>query len=159
MFEGKLYNNSHVRAATETGSSCTLVNSNNYVYDDRMNAIDQYHWLQHSHEGLKIASLNVNGIRGHHGELKKLLANTGFHALAMNETKVDNDVSDQIVDIDGYRIERKDRTSRGDGVAVYLGDHLSYTVGRGIVDYGLELICVEIRPLKCRPSIEGSFLP
>ena len=39
------------------------------------------------------------------------------------------------------------------GVTVYLRDHLSYNVRRHIIDYGLELICVEIRPLKCRPFI------
>ena len=64
---------------------------------------------------------------------------------------MDNDVPDQI--IDGYRIWCKDTTSRGGGVAVYLRDHLHYTVKRGIVDYGLEVICIEIRPLKCRPFI------
>ena len=50
-------------------------------------------------------------------------------------------------------IERIDRTSRGGGVAVYLRDHLSYTARRDIVDYGFETICVEIRPLKCRPFL------
>ena len=58
--------------------------------------------LQHSHKGLKIASLNVNGLRGHHDELKHLLDNARFHVLALNETKVDNDVPDQIIDIEGY---------------------------------------------------------
>ena len=38
---------------------------------------------------------------------------------------MDNDVPDHI--IDSYRIERKDTTSRGGGVAVYLRDHLHYT--------------------------------
>ena len=66
---------------------------------------------------------------------------------------MDNDVPDQTVDIDGCRIEHKYRTSRAGGVAVYLRDHLSYNVRRHIIDYGLELICVEIRPLKCRPFI------
>ena len=76
-----------------------------------------------------------------------------------------NDVPDQIIDIDGYKIERKDRTSRGGGIAIYLRDYLNYTVRRDIVDYGLEIICVEIKPLKCRPFIivawyrEGSIFP
>ena len=85
-------------------------------------------------------------------------ANTGFHVLVIIETKVDNDVPDQAVDIDGGRIEHKCRTSRAGGVAVYLRDHLSYNVRRHIVDYGLELICVEIRPLKCRPFILSVIL-
>ena len=106
---GKLYSNSHVIAATDTGSSCTLVDSNSHVYDDRVNAtiIDYYHRLQRSHKGLRIASLNVNGIRVHRNELKYLLANTGLHVLAVTETKMDNDVPDEIIDVDVYRIERK----------------------------------------------------
>ena len=99
-------------------------------------------------------AFNVNGIRGQHDQHKHLLAtNTGFNVLAINETKVEYDLPNQIIDIDGYKIERKDRTSRGGVVAVYLRDHLIYTVRRDIVDYGLELICVEIRPLRCRPII------
>ena len=115
--------------------------------------IDHYHRLQYSHKSFKIASLNVNGIRGHHDELKNLLVNTGFHVLALNKTKVDNDVPDQIIDIDGYKNERKDRTSRGGGIAIYLRYYLNCTVRRDIVDFGLEIICVEIEPLKCRPFI------
>ena len=82
-----------------------------------------------------------------------MLVNTGFHVLALNETNVDNDVPDQIIDIDGYKNERKDRTSRGVGIAIYLRNYLNCIVRRDIVDFGLEIICVEIKPLKCRPFI------
>ena len=107
-----MYGKSYVAAAIDIESSCTIIHSNNNIYDSRRDDIDHYHWLQHSHKSLKIASLNLNRIRGHHDELKHLLVNTGFHVLALNETKVDNDLPDQIIDIDGYRIERKERTSR-----------------------------------------------
>ena len=63
------------------------------------NVADNYHRLQRLRKGIKMASLNINGIRGHHDELKNLLANTGIHVLALNETKVDKDMPDQIVDI------------------------------------------------------------
>ena len=53
----------------------------------------------------------MNGIRDHHDEIRHLLANSGFHVLAINETHVDNDVPDQVIDIDGYRIEHRDTTS------------------------------------------------
>ena len=62
-----------------------------------MGDIDHYHRLQHSHKGLKIASLTVIGTRGHHDELKHLVVDTGLHVLALNETKVDNDVPDQTI--------------------------------------------------------------
>ena len=138
-----MYGKNYVTAATDTGSSCIIVHSKHYVYDGRGDNIDHYHQLQHSHKGLKIVSLNVNGIRGHPEKLKHLLANTGF----------DNDVPNQIIDIEGYKIEHKDRTSKEGGIAIYLRDYLNYTDRMDIVDYELEIVCVEIKPLKCRPFI------
>ena len=81
---------------------------------------------------------------GHYDEFKYLSANSGFHVLTLNKTKVDNNVPDQIIYIDDYRIERKNRTSREGG-----GSHLSQRSSQlycqiDIVDYGLEFICVEI---------------
>ena len=66
----KSYGKNYVTAATDTGSRCTIVHSDSYIYGAKGDDIDHYHRLQHSHKGLKIASLNVNGIRGHHYELK-----------------------------------------------------------------------------------------
>ena len=83
-----MYGKNYVTAATGTGSSCTIAHSNNYDYDTRGGEyIDHYHGLRHSHKGLQIASLNVNGIRGYHDELKHLLANIRLHVLALNEIK------------------------------------------------------------------------
>ena len=39
------------------------------------------------------------------------------------------------------------------GVAIFLRDRFNYTVRRDIADYGLEIICVEIKPWKCRSFI------
>ena len=92
---------SYVTAATNTGSSCIIVHSNNHVYAARGDDRDHYHQLQHSHNGLRVVSLNVKRIRGHHDELKYLLINIRFYVLTLNETTVDNEVPDQIINIDG----------------------------------------------------------
>ena len=105
----------YVTAATGTRGSCTIKHSNNYVYDATGDEIDHYHQLQHSHKGLKIASLNVNGIRGHHDELKHLLANTGFHVLALNEAKVDNDIPEQLFISTVIRLSAKTEHLEGVG--------------------------------------------
>ena len=99
------------------------MHSNNHAScnDTRLEVIGHYHQLQHSYKGIKIASLNVNRIRGHHDELRYLLANTGHHITALNETNVDKDVPDQLIEMDGYKLERKDRTS----IWGWVGSHLS----------------------------------
>ena len=38
---------------------------------------------------MTIASLNINGLRSHHDEIKLLLNDQGIHILALNETKLD----------------------------------------------------------------------
>ena len=40
-------------------------------------------------KGLTIASLNINGHRGHFDELQLLLQSSGIHILALNEAKLD----------------------------------------------------------------------
>ena len=48
----------------------------------------------------KIASLNVNGIKGHHDEMLSMLAHTVSSIFAVNKTKVDASIPDRILDID-----------------------------------------------------------
>ena len=40
-------------------------------------------------KGMAIASLNVNSLRSHLGEVQLLINNLGIHILALNETKLD----------------------------------------------------------------------
>ena len=71
---GKFYGKNYLTAAADTGSSCIIVHSNNYVYDATGDDIEHCHRLQHSHNGLEIVSLNVNGIRGHNDKLKTFVS-------------------------------------------------------------------------------------
>ena len=45
-----------------------------------------------SKKGMAIASLNINGLRSHHDEIKMLLNDKGIRILALNETKLDASV-------------------------------------------------------------------
>ena len=46
-------------------------------------------------------------------ELRVIMADTSMHILAINETKIDNLVSDNEIRISGYNIIRKDRNRKG----------------------------------------------
>ena len=54
-----------------------------------------------------------------------------MHILAINETKIDNLVSDNEIRISGYNIIRKDRNRNGGIVLVYI--HESITFWNGVI--------------------------
>jgi len=65
--------------------------------------------------------------------------------LAINESKLDDAISDTEVYIPGYIIIRKDRSRSGGGeLALYIRENLSYTNRIDLVPDTWEMICVEI---------------
>ena len=76
--------------------------------------------------GFKMALLNIASLPKHVEELRisKLFSNLDLFAL--NETRLDNTISDGLVNISGYDIVRKDRSRRGGGVCIYLRTSINY---------------------------------
>ena len=66
-----------------------------------------------------ISSLNVNTLIRNLEELKLFLVEKGIHILTINETKLDNNIGNAIISIDGYTLRRNDRKRHGGGVAIY----------------------------------------
>lgn len=62
--------------------------------------------------------------------------------LAINESKLDDTISDIEVYIHGYTIIRKDRSRSGGGVVLYIRENLSYTNRIDLVPENLEMVCV-----------------
>ena len=104
---------------------------------------------------MTIASLNVNSLLLHIDEIRILVKELGIQILAINETKLDNTIDDNLVDIDGYTIKRCDRDRNGGGVAVYLKDTLlgKYTLREDVPKSFLELLCVEVKPVRAAPFL------
>ena len=57
----------------------------------------------------KIMSLNIYTLMKHLYELRVLADHQKPDILAINETKIDDKISDQKIAIDGYYVERRDR--------------------------------------------------
>ena len=72
--------------------------------------------------GMVISSLNINSLLPHVDEIEYLLKSRGIDFLALNETKIDDKLPDNLFKIDGYKFIRFDRTRHGGGVAVYCRD-------------------------------------
>ena len=108
-------------------------------------------------KGMVIASLNINSLLPHVDEIEYLLKSRGIDFLALNETKIDDKLPDNLFKIDGYKFIRFDRTRHGGGVAVYCRDCFKSKVREDIPKTTLEMIGVEITPLRAAPFIIRAF--
>lgn len=66
-------------------------------------------------KGLQLAHINICSFRNKLVEISDVLTTNKIHVLAVTET-----FSDDVVNINGYNIYRKDRNKYGGGVAIYI---------------------------------------
>ena len=74
--------------------------------------------------GLKIAFLNIVSLRKYKDELGVILHDNDIDVIGLSETRLDENVQDCELAIDGYKIVRNDRNANGGGVAIYVKDSL-----------------------------------
>ena len=108
-------------------------------------------------KGFKYASLNINGLLTHIDELRVLLNNLQFDVLAINETKLDSTISNGLINVDGYNIERKDRTVNGGGVSFYIKNSINYIMRTELISDELEMIAIEILKPNAKPFILATW--
>ena len=77
--------------------------------------------------GFKIGHLNIASLFKHIEELRIFMQNQTFDILSINETRLDNTISNDEVKITGYDLIRKDRNRNGGGVAIYVRRTIPYT--------------------------------
>ena len=82
--------------------------------------------------------MNINSLLKHIDEIRVLLTEYTFDILAINESKIDNSISDNELHIFGYDI-RKDRNRYGGGVVLYVRDNIPFSERKD-----LEMVCIEI---------------
>ena len=83
-------------------------------------------------------------------ELRVLISNSTIDILAINESKIDDSVFDNEINIIGNMI-RNDRNRFGGGVVLYIRDTISFSERKDLVPEPLEMICIEVR----RPHKNG----
>ena len=110
-----------------------------------------YHHPLFFKKGLTIASLNINGLRGHFDELQQFLHSSNIHVLALNETKLDPHYPNELLSVPGYQNQLPHRTCNGGGVSLYIRDSLAYKLRNDVPNEDLELICVEMQLPKSKP--------
>ena len=111
-------------------------------------------------KGIKIASLNINSLLKHIDEIRVLLTEYTFDILAINESKIDNSISDNELHIFGYDIIRKDRNRYGGGVVLYVRDNIPFSERKDLISKDLEMVCIEInRPYNKSLLINAWYRP
>ena len=56
-------------------------------------------------KGMVIASLNVNSLKLHLDEIKCLVNEKGIHILAVNKAKLNNEITDNLLEFEGYTLQ------------------------------------------------------
>ena len=69
-------------------------------------------------DGFKIMSLNIFSLLGRLDQLTILMEEEKPDVIGINETKIDSDISDTDIQIEGYEVVGRDRNKWGGGVAL-----------------------------------------
>ncbi|CAB3979236.1 partial [Paramuricea clavata] len=106
-------------------------------------------------------SLNKPNIK-QHNPVKSSTVVTGDSLLkvdifTINETRLDESISDEEVNIEGYNLYRKDRCRSGGGVAIYTRDVLNAREMSQFVPKDIEAVCLEIVKHKTKPMLVTSI--
>ena len=115
-----------------------------------------YNWCSQrigSKKGFTMASLNVKVLRGYLDQLKILMNDMGIDKLALNETKLDCSIDQNITEIAGYGQQRLDRSSFGGSVSIYVRDTIKFHARKDIPNDNLEILSIEVQSPKSRPIL------
>ncbi|XP_033107617.1 uncharacterized protein LOC117109396 [Anneissia japonica] len=107
-----------------------------------------------SNKGLSVMGLNIVTLTGKFDNFKHLIENNSIDVIVLNETRLDNTISDRDVNINEYDIYRKDRNREGGGVAMYINCNGGFThnLRNDLMDSELKMI-VEIRRPNTKPIL------
>ena len=94
--------------------------------------------------GLKIAHLNTNGLLSKLDYLKIMLNGTFFDIFAVSETKLDANILDDEIKIDGYVSYRLDRNRHGGGVLFYVNNQLESHLLKHLTDSKYESLWIKV---------------
>ena len=84
--------------------------------------------------GFKISHLNVRSITHKMDSIRLLLKDNTLDVFTVSETWLSPKVTDAEITIPGYSVVRKDRNSRGGGVAMFIRDGIPFKTRMDITD-------------------------
>ena len=103
--------------------------------------------------GFKMAFLNIVSLPKRIDEINFSMSNKFIDLIAFNETRLDANITDNMINLDGYDVVRKDRSRNGGGVCIYLRSSINYKIRDDLVPSELEAVCIEIIKPHSKPFL------
>ena len=100
------------------------------------------------HRGFKIAFLNIASLPKHIDELRLNMQHQYLDILVLNETRLDETISNSEISIDKYTLVRNDRTRHGGGVAMYIRNSINFNLRNDLHDEPLSFCALRSVNLK-----------
>ena len=104
-------------------------------------------------KGFKMAFLNIVTLPDKIDEIRHSVCNKNVELIAFNETRLDTSIPDGLIHIDGYEVVRKDWSSNGGGVCIYLHNSINFKVRSDLISTELEAVCLEISKPHSKPFL------
>lgn len=109
--------------------------------------------LSYKYRGIHIANLNIRHLKPKLDDLKFLLDNANcIDVFGICETFLNNTIDDEILNINGYKFERKDRdkcdqilSDKGGGILIYIGNQVNYIRRHDLESADVESIWIEVK--------------
>jgi len=105
---------------------------------------------------LSVGQWNCNSTKAHTSEISTLLSKFHINILCLNETKLHSNIN---IAFDGYNMERKDRTTRGGGVATLIHNDLPYERINTLDHYNFEMIVLKVIILNKPLHVINIYIP
>ena len=116
---------------------------------DSNDTVDNFQPWFHK-KGLNIVHLNVHFLYPKLEEIKILLMHQNIDILCLCETFLNDTFSDKELDIDQYKMFRKDRPSHGGGLVIYVKTELPCILRQDLENIAIESMWLEVRQPKSK---------
>ena len=103
--------------------------------------------------GFKMTFLNIVSLPKRFDEINFTMSNKLPDIMSFSETRLNSTIPDSMIHVDGYDIIRKDRSTSGGGVCIYIRNTINYQSRHDLSPPVLEVKCVEISKPHSRPFI------
>ena len=107
-------------------------------------------------KGLQFIHLNARSMFHKLPEIDYIAKKVNPAIISISETWFDESFTDTSVDIEGYKIKRRDRDTRSGGVCVYIRDNLDFHLREDLQNDALEDLWIELLFPKTKPLIVGT---
>ena len=99
----------------------------------------------------------LNSFRYKFDELKEILTDKIVDLLIISETKIDSSFNDNLFKVEGYKMQRRDRTTHGGSIMTFVRSDLPFKRRTNLECQEVETICYELSMANRKWCIVGAY--